>query len=122
MEERIRRRADLDARVQEWVGSFDAADVLARLDAAEVPCSRVNSARDIFEDEHMRARENLISVPGPDGRPVWMPGIVPKLSATPGRVESAGPAAIGAHNEEIYCGRLGLTKDDLAALARRGIV
>jgi len=122
MDERIRRRAELDARVQAWVGAFDSALVLAKLDAASVPCSRVNSVKDIFEDEHMRARENLIPVPGPDGRMLWMPGIVPKLSLTPGQVTSAGPATVGAHNEEIYCGRLGLTKDDIAALARKGIV
>src|SRR5712692_3040482 len=75
MDERIRRREALDARVQEWVGSLDAAEALARLDAADVPCSRVNSVRDIFEDEHMRARENLIPVPGPGGDTLWMPGI-----------------------------------------------
>jgi crotonobetainyl-CoA:carnitine CoA-transferase CaiB-like acyl-CoA transferase len=122
MDERLRRRADLDARVQAWVGSFDTADVLARLDAASVPCARVNSAKDIFADEHMRARDNVISVPGPDGAAVSMPGLVPKLSRTPGRVDSAGPAAVGAHNEEIYCGRLGLSRDDLAALRKKGIV
>ena len=122
MDERIRRRDELDARVQAWIGSLDAAEALARLDAADVPCSRVNSVKDIFEDEHMRARENLIPVPGPGGDTLWMPGIVPKLSRTPGRVTSAGPATVGAHNEEIYCGRLGLTRDDLDALARKGIV
>ncbi len=122
MDERISRRAELDARVQEWVGSFDAAEVLARLDAASVPCSRVNSVKDLFADEHMRARENLIPVPGPGGATVWMPGVVPKLSRTPGQVTGAGPATPGEHNEEIYCGRLGLTRDDLAALARKGIV
>ena len=49
-------------------------------------------------------------------------GIVPRLTASPGRVESTGPVAVGAHNEEIYCGRLGLSRDDLRALAARGIV
>ena len=122
MDERIRRRQELDARVQSWVGEFDAADVLARLDAAEVPCSRVNSVKDLFADPHVKARENLIPVEGPGGAPVWMPGVVPKLSRTPGQVTSAGPATPGEHNEEIYCGRLGLTKDDLAALAKRGVV
>jgi crotonobetainyl-CoA:carnitine CoA-transferase CaiB-like acyl-CoA transferase len=122
MDERLRRRIDLDARVQAWVGAFDSGDVLARLDAASVPCSRVNNAKDIFADEHMRARDNVISVPALDGRPLAMPGIVPKLSRTPGRVDTAGPAVIGAHNEEIYCGRLGLSRDDLAALAKKGIV
>jgi len=122
MAERLRRRGELDALVQSWVGSFDADDVLAKLDAAEVPCSRVMSVEDIFRDPHMRARENLVPVRGPDGQPVWMPGVVPKLSLTPGRVEHAGPTALGAHNEEIYCGRLGLTRDDLADLAKKGIV
>jgi len=122
MDERMRRRAELDARVQAWVGSFDAPDALRRLDAAEVPCSMVNSVKDIFADEHMRARDNLIRVKDAQGGELWMPGIVPKLSRTPGHVESAGPAAPGAHNEEIYCGRLGLTREDLAALGRKGIV
>jgi crotonobetainyl-CoA:carnitine CoA-transferase CaiB-like acyl-CoA transferase len=122
MDERIRRREELDARVQEWVGAFDTAEALARLDAASVPCSRVNSVKDLFADEHLRARENLIPVPGPDGGTIWMPGIVPRLSRTPGQVTSAGPAIPGEDNEAIYCGRLGLTRDDLAALARKGIV
>jgi crotonobetainyl-CoA:carnitine CoA-transferase CaiB-like acyl-CoA transferase len=82
----------------------------------------VNSVKDLFEDPHLRARENLVAVDGPGGEPVWMPGVVPKLSRTPGHVTHAGPATPGAHNEEIYCGRLGLTRDDLAALSKRGIV
>src|SRR5437016_5091958 len=122
MGERLRRREDLDARVQDWVGAFAADEVLARLDAASVPCSRVNSVQDLFADPQLRARENLIPVPGPGGETIWMPGIVPKLSLTPGRVTSAGPATPGTHNEEIYCGRLGLSREDLAALARRGVV
>ena len=122
MEERLRRRVELDARVQEWVGGFDAAELLATLDAAQVPCARVNSVKDIFADPHMRARENLLEVPGAGGRPMWMPGVVPKLSRTPGRVEHAGPERAGQHNEEVYCGRLGLSREDLAALARKGVV
>jgi crotonobetainyl-CoA:carnitine CoA-transferase CaiB-like acyl-CoA transferase len=122
MEERLRRRVELDARVQEWVVGFDSGELLARLDAAEVPCARVNSVKDLFADPHVRARENLVEVRDDGGRPLWMPGIVPKLSRTPGRVERAGPERPGAHNEEIYCGRLGLARDDLAALAARGIV
>jgi crotonobetainyl-CoA:carnitine CoA-transferase CaiB-like acyl-CoA transferase len=101
MAERLRRRAELDARVQAWVGSFDATEVLARLDGASVPCSRVNSVKDIFADEHMRARDNVITVPGPDGGALRMPGIVPKLSRTPGRITSAGPAKPGEHNEKL---------------------
>jgi crotonobetainyl-CoA:carnitine CoA-transferase CaiB-like acyl-CoA transferase len=122
MADRIQHRDELDARVQAWVGAFESDEVLAKLDAASVPCSRVNSVSDLFADEHVRARENLLPLPGLDGEPLWMPGIVPKLSRTPGQVTNVGPAKPGEHNEEIYCGRLGLTREDLATLAKKGIV
>jgi succinyl-CoA:(S)-malate CoA-transferase subunit B len=122
MASRLARRADLDAIVQTWVGAADAREVLARLDAAEVPCGPVASARDLFEDPHVRARENIVDVPSPLGGRLSMVGVVPRLTASPGGVDGVGPVAVGAHNEEIYCGRLGLTRDELAALAARGVV
>ncbi len=122
MASRLERRADLDAIVQTWVGSAEARDVLARLDAAEVPCGPVTSARDLFGDPHVRARNNIVEMPNPLGGVLAMVGIVPRLTESPGRVESVGPVEVGAHNEEIYCGRLGLTRDELHALAARGVV
>jgi crotonobetainyl-CoA:carnitine CoA-transferase CaiB-like acyl-CoA transferase len=122
MAERIRRREELDALVAAWVGTHEAPAALARLDAAEVPCGMVNSVRELFEDPHVRARENIVAFPSPLGGTLSIPGIVPRLSATPGRIESLGPVEPGAHNEEIYCGRLGLSRDDLAALAAKGVV
>jgi crotonobetainyl-CoA:carnitine CoA-transferase CaiB-like acyl-CoA transferase len=122
MATRLARRADLDAIVQTWVGAAEGAEVLARLDAAEVPCGPVASARDLFADPQVRARENIVEVPSPLGGLLAMVGVVPRLTETPGRVEQAGPVAVGAHNEEIYCGRLGLTRDDLSALKSRGVV
>jgi crotonobetainyl-CoA:carnitine CoA-transferase CaiB-like acyl-CoA transferase len=122
MAARLERRAELDALVQAWVGEADAREVLARLDAAEVPCGPVASARDLFEDPQVKARENIVEMANPLGGLLSMVGIVPRLTASPGRVEHAGPVAIGAHNEDVYCGRLGLSRDDLRALAARGIV
>jgi crotonobetainyl-CoA:carnitine CoA-transferase CaiB-like acyl-CoA transferase len=122
MASRLERRADLDAIVQTWVGSAEARDVLARLDAAEVPCGPVTSARDLFGDPHVRARNNIVELPNPLGGVLAMVGIVPRLTESPGRVESVGPVEVGAHNEEIYCGRVGLTRDELHALAARGVV
>jgi crotonobetainyl-CoA:carnitine CoA-transferase CaiB-like acyl-CoA transferase len=119
---RLARRADLDAIVQTWVGAADARDVLDQLDAAEVPCGPVASARDLFEDPQVRARENIVTVASPLGGSLAMVGIVPRLTASPGQVESTGPVTVGAHNEEIYCGRLGLTRDDLRALGARGVI
>jgi hypothetical protein len=104
MAERIRRRDELDARVQAWIGAFESDDVLARLDAASVPCSRVNSVRDLFADDHVRARENLLAVPGPDGEPVWMPGSSPSCP-NPGRIERRTREKPARHSEDVYCGR-----------------
>jgi crotonobetainyl-CoA:carnitine CoA-transferase CaiB-like acyl-CoA transferase len=122
MAERLRRRDELDGAVADWVGAADAATVLARLDAAEVPCGLVQSVRDLFADPHVRARENIVEHPSPLGGMLAMAGVVPRLSVTPGRINSLGPVDPGAHNEEIYLGRLGLSRDELDALRARGIV
>jgi formyl-CoA transferase/succinyl-CoA--D-citramalate CoA-transferase len=122
MATRLDRRDEVDAAVARWVAGLDAADALARLDAAEVPCSRVASVRDIFEDPQVRARDNVMSMPSPLGGLLHMVGVVPRLSRTPGEVRHPGPLQVGQDNEAIYCGRLGLTLDDLAALRARGVV
>jgi formyl-CoA transferase len=122
MAARLERRAEVDAAVARWAGALDAAAALARLDAAEVPCSLVASVRDIFEDTQVRARGNVITVPSPLGGLLHMAGVVPRLTATPGEVRHAGPLEIGQHNEDVYCGRLGLSREELAALRARGVV
>ena len=119
---RLARRTDVDAAVARWVGALDATEALAKLDAAEVPCSRVSSVRDIFDDPQVAARENIVARPSPLGGLLHMVGIVPRLSRTPGELREVGPLQIGAHNEEIYCGQLGLSRDELAALRARGVV
>jgi succinyl-CoA:(S)-malate CoA-transferase subunit B len=122
MAERVRRRQELDAQVAAWVGAADAATVLARLQAAEVPCGLVYSVQDLFADPQVRARENILEWPSPLGGVLAMVGVVPKLSLTPGRVETLGPVAPGAHNEEIYGGRLGLGRRQLEDLRARGVI
>ena len=62
-QERIPRRDELDATVQDWVGRADAARVPARLDASEVPCGAVDSVRDLFHDRQVRARETVVEFP-----------------------------------------------------------
>jgi crotonobetainyl-CoA:carnitine CoA-transferase CaiB-like acyl-CoA transferase len=119
---RLERRQEVDAAVARWVGGLDAADALTRLDAAEVPSSRVASVRDIFEDPQVISRRNVAEIASPLGGILHMAGIVPRLTATPGAVRHAGPLTIGQHNEEIYCGRLGLTRGELEGLKARGVV
>jgi crotonobetainyl-CoA:carnitine CoA-transferase CaiB-like acyl-CoA transferase len=119
---RLAARAELDGLVQAWVGARDATDALAALDAAEVPCSLVNSVRDLFEDPQVKARENIVTVTEPGLGTVQMPGVVPRLSATPGAIRSAGPRAPGQDNEEIYLGRLGLERGEYDRLRAKGVI
>ena len=122
MTARLEHREAVDAAVARWVGDLPATEALARLDAAEVPCSRVASVRDIFEDVQVRARGNVQQIASPLGGLLHMAGVVPRLTLTPGAIRHPGPLTVGQDNEEIYCGRLGLTRDDLAALRDRGVV
>jgi succinyl-CoA:(S)-malate CoA-transferase subunit B len=122
MAERLRLREELDGLIQQWVGGRDAADALARLEAAEVPSSLVYSVRDLFEDPHLKARQNIVAVPNPLGGLLHMVGVVPRLSLTPGSIRSVGPVSPGESNNEIYRGRLGLSAEELAALERKGII
>jgi crotonobetainyl-CoA:carnitine CoA-transferase CaiB-like acyl-CoA transferase len=120
--DRLAGRAELDGLVQAWVGARDAAEALAVLDAAEVPCALVNSVRDLFADPQLKARENIVAVPEPGLGTVHMPGVVPRLTGTPGTIRHAGPREVGADNEEIYLGRLGLERAEYNRLRAGGVV
>jgi crotonobetainyl-CoA:carnitine CoA-transferase CaiB-like acyl-CoA transferase len=119
---RLAHRALVDELVAAWVAERDAPKALAELEAAEVPSSLVASVRDLFEDAQVRARDNIVSVVAPLLGQIAMPGVVPRLSLTPGRVEAAGPSRPGEHNEEIYGERLGLSRAALARLGERGVI
>jgi len=120
--ERLAGRAELDGLVQAWIGARNAAEALATLDAAEVPCALLNSVRDLFEDPQVKARENIVPVPDPRLGTVHMPGVVPRLTGTPGTIRHAGVRELGADNEEIYLGRLGLERAELNRLRAAGVV
>jgi len=122
MADRLRHREELDGLVQTWVGGRPAEEVLRRLEAAEVPSSLVYSVRDLFDDPHVKARENIVAHPSPLGGTLPVVGIVPKLSKSPGAIDHLGPRTPGEHNAEVYGGRLGLTESDLAGLRARGVI
>jgi formyl-CoA transferase len=85
------RRDELYATIDAWVAGHDAEEVMAKLGAADVPVSPVYSIEDIFTDPQFAARDMLLKTLLPSGKALRMPGIVPKLSATPGRVHNIGP-------------------------------
>ena len=109
----------IDAVISDWTGARTQDEVLAVLQAADVPCGRVYTAADIVEDEHYRARGMVEHHTLPDGQPVDMPGIVPKLSGTPGQTFWVGPK-LGEHTDEVL-GAIGLSADEIAGLRKRGV-
>jgi formyl-CoA transferase len=114
------RREELYALIDAWVAQHDEAAVLATLAAAEVPASRIYSVADMFADPQFLAREMLHTVKLPDGRDCRMPGVVPKLSATPGGSEWIGPA-LGEHTDAVLAG-LGYDASRIAALRAAGAI
>jgi len=119
--DRLAGRDAVDALVSEWTVSMSREDVLALCVASEVPAGAINSVEDIFNDPQFAARENLVTLDEPELGPVTVPGVMPKLSRTPGKLKSLGPAFGGA-NDKIYGGLLGLTPDDIAALKKDGVI
>jgi len=95
--------------------------VLEKCLAEEVPAGKVNSIADIFADEHFQARGNLARVRAGDLGDVVVPGVVPRLSATPGRIEHLGPA-LGNANADVLGGLLGLQAEELRRLRRQRVV
>lgn len=97
---RVARNPELDAAITHWTTSQPSDAVLAALEAADVPACRIYSVADIVNDPHYQAREMLRSDNLPDGTSVTFPGIVPKLSETPGQVRWTGPS-LGQHGREV---------------------
>jgi crotonobetainyl-CoA:carnitine CoA-transferase CaiB-like acyl-CoA transferase len=110
----------LDATISAWSSSLPIDDVLQALEHAEVPAGRIYNVADIVADPHYQAREMILDAQLPGGTNVKMPGIVPKLSETPGSVNWQGPA-LGQHTDSVL-GDLGLTAADIAQLKTDGVV
>jgi len=118
---RSEHAAELDAAIEAWAATLDQPEVLRALVKADVPSGPINSAADLFADPHVAARELLEPVALPDGSTLRVPRITPLFSRTPARSHFAGPE-LGAHNAEVYGERLGLSAEDLATLAAKGVI
>ena len=117
---RDERRDELYGVIDRWVASQSLERVLEQLSAAQVPASRIFSAEDMFSDPQFLAREMFLQAKLPDGKAFKMPGIVPKLSDTPGSAEWVGPE-LGAHTHEILSD-LGFDASAIAHLKLTGAI
>ncbi len=117
---RVARIEEIDAAISAWTQTRAIAQVMDALAAARVPAGKVYTAKDISEDPHYRARQMIVPQTTRDGHTLEVPGIVPKLSVTPGTIRSSAPH-LGDDTDAVLQG-LGLSAAQIAALRERGIV
>jgi crotonobetainyl-CoA:carnitine CoA-transferase CaiB-like acyl-CoA transferase len=105
----------------EWFRSRPFEKAIAELKAADIPHSPIMSMADIFADPHYHARDMILDVPDEILGTLPQPGVVPKLSLTPGRVAHSG-AAMGRHTDEILSGLLGYTEPQISELRAERVI
>ncbi|MGE4243067.1 CaiB/BaiF CoA transferase family protein [Ramlibacter sp.] len=121
VDRRVEHRDEVNRLVADWIKSLPRAQLLDRCFECDVPIGPLNSVADIFADPHYKARGNLVTMRHPQAGDVTVPNVVPRLSRTPGRLDTLGPA-LGEHNDEIYRGLLKLDADRLETLRAASVI
>ncbi len=117
---RVPRTAELDKAIGDWTGQHDLADVLKTLEDVEIPAGRVYDPEDIVNDMHYKARKMIEQWKLPDGKPMRIPGVMPKLTDTPGGTRWLGPK-LGEHTAEVLSA-LGYSDARQAALREKKVI
>ncbi|PLR75879.1 formyl-CoA transferase [Bacillus sp. V3-13] len=112
----------LDSMIEEWTKRLPAKEALKILEEKGVPSGLIYSAKDILEDPHYEAREMIVNVEHPQLGEFAMPGIVPKLSRTPGKIKHPGAEVVGKHNDEVYREILGYSQERLEELKNANVI
>jgi len=110
----------IDDAIAAWTSRLSQGEVLREMEKAEVPAGKIYSAADIAADPHYAARGMIQSIVAGDGERLKVPGIVPKLSATPGAIRSAAPK-LGEHTEEVLK-EIGYSSGEVSEMRQTGIV
>ena len=116
---RVKRVAELDHAIGQWAKTLTTDKVLAALDSVAVPAGRIYTVADIANDPHYKARENIQTITMADGSSLDVPGVIPKLSRTPGSIKTLAPD-VGENTDEILKS-IGLNDLQVASLKERGI-
>lgn len=117
---RVAQVERLDAAIGAWTAQRPLDEVLARLNEARIPAGKIYDIADIAADPHYRARDMIVDSTLADGTPVQLPGVLPKLDATPGTIRSRAPA-LGEHTDEVLAS-LGVDAAQRTALRERGVI
>ena len=110
----------IDAAISEWTSALSQEEVLLCMEKAQVPAGRIYSAADIAADPHFAARGMIHEIVAGDGEPLKVPGIVPKLSATPGAIRAPAPK-LGEHTDEVLK-EIGYSPSEIAELRKKQVL
>ena len=119
--QRVANEDACDEAIANWTKTKAIEEIEAAMLEAKVPAARIFTVEDIFQDPHYRARDMLVAVDDPNLGKVTLPGIVPKLSRSPGAIWRAGPE-LGSDTESILRDELNLSPDAIRTLIANGIV
>lgn len=117
---RVEHMALIDEAISEWTKERGLEEALAALGEARVPAGKVFTIKDIVQDKHYQARDMLRKVRLGDGSELQVPGVVPKLSATPGGFDGGGPE-LGQHTESVLAS-MGVDAQRMDALRQKGVI
>jgi CoA:oxalate CoA-transferase len=112
---------EINPHMEEFVAGFKTQELFHQLQAAASAAAPANTSRDVVESPQMEARGFFAEMEHPRAGTVKVPKAAYKLSRTPWRGERPAPL-LGQHNEEVYCGRLGLDKKELVRLRESGVI
>jgi formyl-CoA transferase len=110
----------IDEAIAAWTSSRTQQEVLQEMEKAEVPAGRIYTAADIAADPHYAARGMIQQVLAGDGEPLKVPGIIPRLSGTPGAIRAAAPT-LGQHTDEVL-ESLGFSAEEVSRLRQKSVV
>ena len=118
--DRVRNEPEVDGAISAWTATLTAAEVVEKLEAAQVPVGSIYTVKDMLKDPHYKARGMFEEVEV-GGRPLKLPAMTPKLSGTPGGTEWPGPE-VGSHSVEVLKSILGRSDADIEVLKANGTI
>ena len=118
---RAENAPEIQSLIEEWMLEHTKEEIYHRGQEYGCPIGPVNSAEDVFTSPQMKEREFFVDIEHAETGKVSYPSVSYKFSETPWRVNRAAPL-LGAHNEEIYGGRLGYSNDDITAMKTESII
>ena len=117
---RAAQMARIDDAISAWTSRLNQSEVLEAMEQAQVPAGRIYTAADIAADPHYAARGMIEEIIAGDGEPLKVPGVVPKLSGSPGAIRTPAPG-LGEHTDEILTG-LGYSSSEISQMRTKSVV